>query len=235
VGLPLAAAVKVAVAPDVTLLLTGLLVTVGAKSTVNVAAVVVAELTLFVNMARYWLPFCPAVTATTDNVAEVAPEIFVNVVPPFVLTCHCTLGVGVPLAAAVNVAVAPAFTVVFAGLVVIAGAVFTVNVAAVVVAEPTLLVNTARYWLPFCAPAAAKDNVVEVAPEIFVNVTPSVLCCHCTVGVGFPLAAAVNVAVAPAATLMPAGFVVIPGAEFTVNVAAVVVAEPTLLVKTARY
>ena len=28
---------------------------------------------------------------------------FVNVVPPLVLTCHCTVGVGLPLAAAVNV------------------------------------------------------------------------------------------------------------------------------------
>jgi hypothetical protein len=145
VGLPLAAAVKVAVAPEVRLLLTGFVVIAGAKSTVSVAAVLVAELTLFVNTARYWLPFCPAVTATTDNVAEVAPEIFVNVVPPFVLTCHCTVGVGDPLAAAVNVAVAPALTVAFAGLVVIAGAEFTVSVAAAVVAELTLFVNTARY------------------------------------------------------------------------------------------
>jgi hypothetical protein len=89
--------------------------------------------------------------------------------------------------------------------------------------------------LPFCAAAATKDNVVDVAPEIFVNVTPSVLCCHCTVGAGFPLAAAVNVAVAPADTLTLTGFVVIVGAKFTVNVAALVVAEFTLFVNTARY
>jgi hypothetical protein len=91
------------------------------------------------------LPFCAAVTEVTDSVVEVAPEIFVKLVPPFVLTCHCTVGVGVPVAAAVKVAVAPALTVAFAGLVVITGAVFTVSVAAVVVAEFTLLVNTARY------------------------------------------------------------------------------------------
>jgi hypothetical protein len=36
---------------------------------------------------------------------------FVNVPPPFVLTCHCTVGAGFPLAAAVNVAVPPAPTV----------------------------------------------------------------------------------------------------------------------------
>ena len=55
------------------------------------------------------------------------------------------MGVGVPLAAAVNVAVAPATTVVLAGCVVTAGAEFTVSVAAVVVPEPTEFVNTARY------------------------------------------------------------------------------------------
>jgi hypothetical protein len=181
------------------------------------------------------LPFCAAVTEVTDSVVEVAPEIFVKLVPPFVLTCHCTVGVGLPLAAAVNVAVAPAFTVVLAGLVVIAGAELTVNVAAVVFAELTLLVNTARYWLPVCAAAAVNERVVDVAPEIFVKVTPSVLCCQCTVGVGLPLAAAVNVAVAPAGTVRFEGFVVIAGAEFTVSVAAAEVAELTLFVNIARY
>ena len=51
--------------------------------------------------------------------------------------------------------------------------------------------------MPFCATAAVNDKVVDVAPAMFVKVTPSVLCCHCTVGVGVPLAAAVKVAVAP--------------------------------------
>ena len=36
------------------------------------------------------------------------------------------------------------------------GALLTVSVAAVVVAEPTVLVNTARYWLPL-SPAAAVN------------------------------------------------------------------------------
>ena len=179
------------------------------------------------------MPFCVADTVK-DNVVEVAPATFVKVTPS-VLCCHCTVGVGVPLAAAVKVAVEPAAALTLTGLVVIAGAAVTVNVAAVVVAEPTLFVNTARYWLPFCVADTVKDNVVEVAPAIFVKVTPSVLCCHCTVGVGVPLAAAVNVAVAPLATLVLAGFVVITGAAVTVSVAAVVVAELTLLVNTARY
>ena len=38
-----------------------------------------------------------------------APEILLKVVPPSLLICHCTAGPGCPLAAAVNVAVAPAF------------------------------------------------------------------------------------------------------------------------------
>jgi len=98
--------------------------------------------------------------------------------------------------------------------VVIAGGVreFTVSVAAVVVAVPAELVNTARYWLPFCAKAVAKLRVVEVAAEMLLNVTPlSALTCHCTVGVGEPVAATVKVAVWPAATVWFPGCVVIVG------------------------
>jgi hypothetical protein len=47
---------------------------------------------------------------------------FVNVAPPLVLTCHCTVGAGWPEAAALNVAAAPAVTVTLIGLVVITGA-----------------------------------------------------------------------------------------------------------------
>ena len=81
------------------------------------------------------------------------------------------------------------------------GVAFTVSVAAVVVAVPAEFVNTARYRFPFCDEALAKLRVVEVAPERLLNVAPaSVLTCHCTVGVGEPVAAAVNVAVWPALT-----------------------------------
>src|SRR5438874_1955631 len=59
------------------------------------------------------------------NVVLVAPVMLLNVLPPSVLTCHCTVGVGVPPAAAVKVAVWPAVTVVFAGCVVTAGAELT--------------------------------------------------------------------------------------------------------------
>jgi hypothetical protein len=54
------------------------------------------------------------------KVVEVAPARAVNPLPEF--TIHCTVGVGVPVAAAVNVAVAPAVTVRLVGLVVTTGA-----------------------------------------------------------------------------------------------------------------
>jgi hypothetical protein len=73
-----------------------------------------------------------AVGVATEYVAEVAPGMSPHVVPS-VLTCHLTVGVGEPLAAAVKLAVAPEVTVLLAGWVVTAGSVCTVNVAAVVV------------------------------------------------------------------------------------------------------
>ena len=70
-----------------------------------------------------------------------------NVVPPSVLTCHCTVALGSALAAAVNVARltcrAPSSSV--AGGAVICGANWTVNAAALLVVAPSELVNTARY------------------------------------------------------------------------------------------
>ena len=45
-----------------------------------------------------------------------------KVFPPSVLTCHCTFGVGAPLAAAVNDTSPPAVTDWLAGLVVMTGA-----------------------------------------------------------------------------------------------------------------
>jgi hypothetical protein len=84
------------------------------------------------------------------------------------------------------------------------GVALTVSVAAVVVAVPAEFANTARYWFPLCDKAVVKLNVVEVAPapETLLNVPlPAVLICHCTVGVGEPVAAAVKVAVWPAVTV----------------------------------
>ncbi len=241
-GEPEAAAVNVAVPPTVTVALAGCVVTTGAVSTVSVAAVVVAEPALFVNTARYCVPFCAAVVAAIVNVVEVAPEMFVNVELPEGADCHCTVGVGVPVAAAVNDAEAPATTVTFDGFVVTTGPVLvlTVSVAALDVAVPTLFVNTARYWLLFSV-ALVGDTVsvpvvLPASVVSFVNVVPpSVETCHCTVGVGLPEAAAVNVAAAGALTVTLAGLVVTVGAKSTVSVAAVVVAVPAVFVNTARY
>ena len=84
----------------------------------------------------------------------------------------------------------------------IAGAELIVNVAALLVAVPLLLVNTARNCLPPSDAVTVNEYVVDVAPLMLLNVDPpSVLTCHCTVGVGLPLAAAVNVAVPPTGTV----------------------------------
>ena len=79
--------------------------------TVSVAALLVAVPAELVNTASYLLPLSASVVLATVSVSDVAPVIGVNVAPPSVETCHCTVGVGVPDAAAVNVAVAPTVTV----------------------------------------------------------------------------------------------------------------------------
>ena len=117
------------------------------------------------------------------------------------LTCHCTVGVGVPLAAAVKVTGLPAVTVWLVGWVVTTGATaaVTVSVAGWLVALPATLVKTASYSLPSSVALVVKVSVVAVAPVMSAKVTPpSVLTCHCTVGVGVPLAAAVKVTGVPA-------------------------------------
>ncbi len=86
------------------------------------------------------------------------------------------------VAAAVKLAVVPEQTVVFEGLVVTAGRVSTVSVAAVVLAEPQASVKTARYCLVLSPAAAVNERVVLVAPGMLLNVAPpSVETCHCTV------------------------------------------------------
>src|SRR3954447_8143783 len=93
----------------------------------------------------------------------------------------------------------------------------TERVAAVDVAEPTVLVNTARYLFPLWFPFVVKLKVVDVAPAMSANAPPPALTCHCTVGVGNPLAAAVNVAVDSAATIWSTGFVEMTGAAVLVS------------------
>ena len=81
----------------------------GAKFTVRVAAAVVTLPDALVNTAWYWFPFIDAVVFVSESVVELAPATSLNV-PPLVLTCHCTVGAGVPVAVAVKVAVCPAVT-----------------------------------------------------------------------------------------------------------------------------
>ena len=66
----------------------------------------------------------------------VAPAMSDQSVPPLVLSCHLTVGVGFPDAAAVNDADVPAATVVSDGFVVTDGATSTVSAAEVDVAVP---------------------------------------------------------------------------------------------------
>src|SRR5205814_7827104 len=110
------------------------------------------------------------------------------------------------------------------------GSVSTGSAAALVVAVPQELVKTARYCLPLSAATVAKLSVPLVAPGMSVKPEP-LSTCHCTVGAGVPLAAAVKVAVPPAQTVWLVGCVVTAGATLTVNVAALVVAVPQALVE----
>jgi hypothetical protein len=108
----------------------------------------------------------------------------------------------------------------------------------VVVADPAELVKTASKVLPFCAAVAAKLNVVEVAPATAVNPLP-VFTIHCTVGAGVPLAAAVNVAVAPTTTDTLVGFVVTTGAAGVIGFEqpatnAIIVSTETPRIRLAR-
>src|SRR5262249_35782859 len=78
----------------------------------------------------------------------------------------------------------------------VCGAALTVRVAAMVVAEPAVLVKTARNSLPVWPVAAVKEEVVDVGAGMLLQEGPTlVLSCHCTVGVGVPLATAVKLAV----------------------------------------
>ena len=74
------------------------LLTIGtAAVTVSVAAVLVAEPYELVKTARYSRPFSAVVVFATVNVAVVFPASVVSLVkvtPPFVDTCHETVGAG---------------------------------------------------------------------------------------------------------------------------------------------
>src|SRR5580692_7754026 len=108
------------------------IVVVGAGTlTVTVAALVVADPAELVNTARTSHPFSKNVIGPLVRVGDVNPATSNQVDPPSTESCHCTVGLGEPFAAAVNVTVWPYVTVWLSGLVVMDGATsgFTVRTA----------------------------------------------------------------------------------------------------------
>jgi hypothetical protein len=106
-GEPDAVAVNVTASPAATVAFWGSAVSVGAvvvAVTASTASAVVALPALLVNTARKRLPSSagPVVNA---NVVDVAPPMSANADAPGAATCHWTAGVGVPLAAALKLAV----------------------------------------------------------------------------------------------------------------------------------
>src|SRR3989442_522170 len=156
---------------------------------------------------------------------------FVNVLA--LLACHCNVGAGVPPAAAVNDTTVPVQALVLSGSVVTLG-LLIVSVATPEVVLPQVLENTTRNWLLLCETLAVKLSGLDVAPGMLVN-PPPLLACHCSVGAGVPLAAAVNDASVPAQTFVLSGLVVTAGAALIVRVATAEVVLPQVLENTARY
>src|SRR5258708_4130920 len=107
---------------------------------------------------------------TKLSVVDVAPGMRPNVAPPSVLTYHCTVGTGVPVAAAVNVAVSPTFSVSGSGFKVTAG----------------LVQSTPSVAVLLCAPAVGVW--VVVTPEVWLLLPPVVLLVTLKVTVQLPLA-----------------------------------------------
>jgi hypothetical protein len=213
------------------------------------AGIVVALPAEFVNVASYSHPFSAEV-AVKVYVADVAPEIALQLAPEFVETDHATVGVGVPEAAAEKEAVAPEATVIELGsdvtcgalppggvVVVVTGAV-TVSVASADVTLPALLENVAWNSSPFSAVDATRKYEDPDPPGSGTHVVPpSLETSHVSLGVGTPVAVEVKVTGVPAVTVTLAGSVVTTGATAdapTVSVAAVETAAPRRFVNTAR-
>ena len=91
----------------------------GKELTVNTAAVEFTLPAILVHTARYCLLFSADVVVN-DNVPDVAPLMLFQVVP-LVLSCHCTVGAGLPLAPELKITLSPAHFVCEAGCVVTEG------------------------------------------------------------------------------------------------------------------
>lgn len=112
------------------------------------------------------MPFCDMLTANV-NVVEVAPGKSANVAPPSVLTCHCTVGAGEPVADALNDASCPDVTVRFEGEDVIASVgQEDVEVETEVGVAPLVVFVTAKS----CGRAVTTIAVVAMQPWLSVSV-----------------------------------------------------------------
>ena len=124
----------------------------GVELTVNVATVVVALPAELVKTARYRSPLSAEV-GVNASVSAAAPGTSVKVVPPSLLTCHCTVGAGTPDAAATNDTGLPALTVWLVGLVVTVKPSVIVTLAAVAMGKPSIVARIALL------PTAVAENV----------------------------------------------------------------------------
>jgi hypothetical protein len=174
----------------------------GAKRTVSVAAVLVATPNAFVTTTENFAASSAGVVGSVVKDVPVAPGMSI---PSF---RHWYERGAVPVAATVKVATAGSVTVVDNGCVVMTGTSCTVSKAFRLVVLPTAFDATTVK----IAPSSTSDvgpvvNERPVAPEMgdpFLR--------HWYVGVGFPVALTVKVAVTGASTVASAGSVVIRGA-----------------------
>lgn len=84
-----------------------------------------------------------------------------HVLPPSVERCHCSVGVGVPLAATVKAAALPVATDWFVGWIVIAaaaGAAATVSSTAALLTLPALLLTTTRKRWPVIETSVTPES-----------------------------------------------------------------------------
>jgi hypothetical protein len=125
-----------------------------------VAASLVAVPAELVNTARISQPFSKALTTPLVKLVDVNPGTFAQVDPPFTDSCHCTDGVGVPLADAEKVTVLPEYTVWLIGWVVTTGLVAGVTTLELADANPGPAVLAAatvnEYWSPLVSPVTVS-------------------------------------------------------------------------------
>ena len=205
-----------------------------------------------VNTARKRLPLSASTVAGVVKLGLVAPTMLIQVTPASVLCCHCTVGEGTPLAAAVKVAVAGATTATSAGCSVMLGATgagLTVSVAPLLVASGfTPLLATALKTAPLQPIGTAVSvRAALVAPATLAPVHTPLACTpltrlaplmrHWSAGAGVPVATTVKLTAAPAMIDCEIGWVVNKGAigaGFTVSSAELLVTLPALLLTSTR-